>query len=71
MLGRDLYQIQLSLPLWIERQKEKLGVFFAFLFSKGPDYWVGTDFSMWEKVIQAVNSGVALNEDSTEVNISG
>lgn len=26
---------------------------------------------MWEKIIQAVNSVVALNEDSTKVTISG
>lgn len=53
------------------KAKRKIVLFFAFLFSKGPGYWVSTDFSMWEKVIRAVNSAVALNEDSTKVNISG
>lgn len=49
--------------------------FFAVLFSKMWDYWIGNVsflflffFPMWEKVIQAVNSGVSLSEDSAFVN---
>lgn len=43
--------------------------FFAVLFSKVWDYWIGNVFfPMWEKVIQAVNSGVSLSEDSAFVN---
>lgn len=68
-LGREVYRIQLSLPLWIEKEEWEVFIFLQFCSPKCEIIeLVMFFFPMWEKVIQAVNSGVSLSEDSAFVN---
>lgn len=81
-LGREMYQIQLSLPLWIKEEEGEVFILLQFcspkceiielvifLFVRLFFVSVFFLFPMWEKVIQGVNSAISLNEDSAFVNI--